>query len=562
MLNALWNVANADYDWRDDGGDAEFSSPNSPSTTLTRLAGATTLSVVASDGRHSETGRVSVTVSGLSAPEDGRADATLGWMTGTNAFGSVMAPDSLRPFWAAVVANGDSGVRIRRDWTVTVPEGRTVFAGVFAASSEYPEWTSRGSQYNDGLHWSVRAEGSRRLEGLRRVNDLGASFGASLTNAIQGASPAVLVDGGFYSAPSNAAARISVTLAAWNVGDGRRPSGIAVGLFPIAVNQLNHPCTMGEYETTDTGNGGTNAVIRSEGVAYITGEPAAPELYARVNGLPTWLATTWSGRLTSERTDYRPNDIDTRMVTNTVTCGIHPLDIAAALTNEVIGGRFALTAQVGGYAPTTVPFAIRAKNPSDAVVSNYIDSVVDPEFRSFAWMIAKHESKTWSPNGQRVYNQFNPRQGLKERPFKGNDLDGRPNYGWGICQIDQGTNLVTRAVYDWKYNVELMNTKLRSAQADYQRILGYFRSQSGSLSNWVEPDNVTTNISGREVALKEWAVLTFYNGTGGCPQRMLGGQLYRVPFEFNSNTSTWILHNNVNRYPIVINADRMLGECE
>ena len=71
--------------------------------------------------------------------------------------------------------------------------------------------------------------------------------------------------------------------------------------------------------------------------------------------------------------------------------GSGSFDIKAALTNEIIGGRLDLRMQVSNTVEKVVPFFIRGKNPLDEIARAYIDANVDEEFRSYAWMIAKHE---------------------------------------------------------------------------------------------------------------------------------------------------------------------------
>ena len=209
-----------------------------------------------------------------------------------------------------------------------------------------------------------------------------------------------------------------------------------------------------------------------------------------------------------ERGGYRPNDIDTRTLVTNVVRGANGYDITAAFTNEVIGGRVSLQAQVSNTVVKTIPFFIRGKNPTDNVASNYISTAVDPAFRDFAWMIAKHESRTWSANGQRVYNQFNPRGSIQEHPMKGEneikDSTVITNWGWGICQIDHGTNFtlaVTAEVYDWHHNVEKMNLILREKDALYDSLIRMYRNtyQSQPGVSWSEPSVLTTNVSGRVV---------------------------------------------------------------
>ena len=257
-----------------------------------------------------------------------------------------------------------------------------------------------------------------------------------------------------------------------------------------------------------------------------------------------------------ERGGYRPNDIDTRTLVTNVVRGANGYDITAAFTNEVIGGRVSLQAQVSNTVVKTIPFFIRGKNPTDNVASNYISTAVDPAFRDFAWMIAKHESRTWSANGQRVYNQFNPRGSIQEHPMKGEneikDSTVVTNWGWGICQIDRGpTGTVSRIVYDWRHNVDEMNSVLREKRAIYRTLVGYYRQtyQNDSSVYWVEPDALVTNVNGIAVSAEKWAVMTLYNGSKGLPAPEIGAfGVQKTPLVFDPETSTWRFHTNSKNY--------------
>ena len=543
QLRAAWNVPGASYAWRDQSDTAVFSSPNSNETSVASLDAATTLSVVATDGTHSATGTVAVTATGAVLPERAREPAALGWTTGTNAFGSAIAPDTLRPVWMSVVGDGAAGVAKRNDWTMTVPRGRAVYVAVYGASTEHPDWTRQGSQYNDVLIWNIHADGNRSVSGLERVNSLSESFAASGQNALNGVSPVAFLGGGFYVAPTNDDLTVSVSLVARNIGDGQRESGVAAVFYPLVINQLNHPRAMGvEGTTDDTALPRTNALVQVGGTAYITGGAAAPELFARLNGLPSWLLTRWTGTIVSERPDYRPNGIDTRSLATNDVSGALAFDITAAFTNEVIGGRLDLTARVSNTVERTLPVFIRGKNPKDEVAKAYIDANVDADFRDFAWMIAKHESK----QGSRAYNQFNPAGPKIELP---NKTSGDARWGWGMCQIDRGrTGVVARTVYNWQDNVSQMNATLSEKLRTYNRFIGYYRSAYRLSPNWSEPDSVSTNIHGVSVSAKDWALLTLYNGSSGVVERVVSGRNFRSPVHFNESNGSWTFVTNVNDY--------------
>ena len=81
-------------------------------------------------------------------------------------------------------------------------------------------------------------------------------------------------------------------------------------------------------------------------------------------------------------------------------------------------------------------------------------------------------------------------------------------------------------------------------------------------TQWFEPDTVTTNISGVAVSAQMWSVLTFYNGTGGCPWLMLAGRRRQVPLEFNPATTNWILHVNSQNYVNKVVSRRNAQETE
>ena len=307
---------------------------------------------------------------------------------------------------------------------------------------------------------------------------------ASGQNALNGVSPVAFLGGGFYVAPTNDDLTVSVSLVARNIGDGQRESGVAAVFYPLVINQLNHPRAMGVEGTTD----------------------------------------------------------DTRSLATNDVSGALAFDITAAFTNEVIGGRLDLTARVSNTVERTLPVFIRGKNPKDEVAKAYIDANVDADFRDFAWMIAKHESK----QGSRAYNQFNPAGPKIELP---NKTSGDARWGWGMCQIDRGrTGVVARTVYNWQDNVSQMNATLSEKLRTYNRFIGYYRSAYRLSPNWSEPDSVSTNIHGVSVSAKDWALLTLYNGSSGVVERVVSGRNFRSPVHFNESNGSWTFVTNVNDY--------------
>ncbi len=317
------------------------------------------------------------------------------------------------------------------------------------------------------------------------------------------------------------------------------------------------PQGCGVANTTDSGTSYVRTFISTNGVAYITGQPAPPQLTAQFKGLPEWMRVNWSMTLVSERPER--GNLDNRTIQPVELRGSVAYHITMELFNEIVGGRCNLNIQVANGPTVLYPFFIRGKNPLDATARAYITAHVDPEFQSYAWMIAKHESL--APGG-RVYNQFNPSNPLIERP---NKTAGQGRWGWGIAQIDKDEyGDSTAEVYDWHENVASMNVKLRDALATHNRFVGYFRDLyiNDPTTQWIEPNNILTNVNGYVVSAEMWSVLTFYNGAGGCPELTLAGKLRSVPIEFVPTTTNWIFHVNSENYVYKTIFDRNLQETE
>lgn len=322
-----------------------------------------------------------------------------------------------------------------------------------------------------------------------------------------------------------------------NVSDGLLPTTVFVGVFPLKVVQANMPTATGVANTTDAATSYVRTPIPTNGVAYITAEPAAPQLTAQFKDLPQWIDVTWSMTLTTERGDKRFDGIDNRTLPQVTLAGSEAYDITSGLQNEIIGGACAINIRICDAAAITYPFSIRGKNPADATARAYITANVDAEFQSFAWMIAKHESKE---GAVRVYNQFN----ASENQYKELPCWGTP-HGWGISQVDRGRNGDTTAeVYDWHANIMAMNTVLRSKRSDALRFLGYYSSAYSNQPNWSEPPS--TNINGQVVSAEMWSTITLYNGAEGIPEQRTPthNRTFLSPLQFDPQTGRWIFHQN------------------
>lgn len=465
------------------------------------------------------------------------------------------ADDSVGYQSAFVIGNADENVPVTFSQTFSVPAGTVSLVGVWATSREYPRYTSDASEYNDVLDWTVKTNGTDAMTGRTNVNALHASFVAAddagdVVPELTG--PAVSLGMFFVEAPTNSAISVTAEFKVTNISDGALPSSLMAALYPLRVVQDNWP----ESRTsTDFGNRHSKRILR-DGIAYVTGEPAAPQLKASFVGLPEFVDVGWQFNLTSERIERGTLDNRTVPVSGwTDVAGDDEWDIAAAL-NEIVGGRAVVSAQIDGNKTCSTAFFIRGKNPSDAAAREYINANVDAEFQAYAWMIAKHESKF----GPWVYNQFNAHGSKKELPNY-----GAPS-GWGIAQIDKGQNGDSTAeVYDWHENVASMNATLISKRRRYNEIIGWYRAayQDDASTHWTEPDNVSTNVNGTVILGRQWAIMTLYNGARGThPLPFAGHTDEKTPIHFDPVTTNWVLYTNSNNYVPVVFGDANTSEVE
>lgn len=461
--------------------------------------------------------------------------------------------DAVPVQWVAVDGDLGEGVPKSESATFSIPAGRTALVCVFVASEEYPSWTGQDSEFNDVLYWNIHADGNETLSNTVRVNNEDGAWNDA-EDFLQGAYgyyPVVLKDLAFYTAGATALS-VSVTIRAMNISDDRLPSSVIVGMFPLNVVQANTPTATGAAETTDAESSYVRSCIPTNGIAYITGQPAAPQLTAQIKGLPDWIDVAWSMTLTSERSNRRFDGIDDRILQPVDRWGDAVYDIASELHNEIVGGSCLLNIRVNDNVTMIYPFAIRGKNPLDATARAYVTDNVDADFSSYAWKIVKHETL----DGHRVYNQFNASQNqYKELPNWGTP------HGWGIAQVDKGRNGDTTAeVYNWHTNIAAMNVILREKRADAIRFLGYYSSAYSNLPNWSDPPS--TNINGQIITAEMWSTITLYNGAQGIPgQKTPTHQRdFSSPLQFDPQTGRWIFHQNT-RNPNYVR-DVMNGSTE
>jgi hypothetical protein len=340
-------------------------------------------------------------------------------------------------------------------------------------------------------------------------------------------------------------------------------------LCPLELRQTNMPNIGVPENSTDLNGARGERMIGVGGIAYVTGEPAVPQLRAKFRDMPESVSVEWRLEVRSERTERGTLDDRDFPALNqsgqpqwVTLAGDAEWDITAAMASEFVGGNCTLHYRVDGANDGSVTFRLRGKNPLDAAASAHIDASVGASFTAYAYGMPRHESRF----GPRAYNQFNA------RITNGTPFWGGPD-GWGMCQIDRRSNreipghpdtfyppdhpgltpnqyTTTVEVWNWHTNVVSMNAKLIEKQAVYNRFIGYFRDSYGTNTNWSEPP--TTHTEGSTTLPAEaWGVMVLYNGISGVPASTTPthqSPAFNSPWTFNPTTGAWAFHDNFQNY--------------
>lgn len=485
--------------------------------------------------------------------------------------------------WVSVTGDTPCGQNHTVNSSVTIPAHTKCLVAVYVGTDEVQDYMYYGNGDSffgdDYLEWNVWAAGARSvnnptLSGSMNINENFTEFIAAEGNHVRGVTSGacILKDAAVFEA-KEAPVTLSIHAAAGNRDVSGSCSRVDIAVCYIRVAQRNYPNTKGSRNgTTDMGGAGKLVYISDSnqdwpeelgdfpcGIAYITGDPAAPDLRAYVMGLTRWNQVEWWAELESERSERGTVDNRNMDGRHVVLDGETPFNITQHLLDgEIVGGNVYVHAKIDNRYNLYYTFKIRGKNPKDADVESYINSTVDDEFRSYARLIAKHESH--DARSTYLYCQFNAEYvsyyGL---PCK----TAGKYYGWGIAQIDRGSdpnNCSTAEVYDWHQNIRSMNAKLVESRNTYLRFLRYFRTEYGNSPNWTEPDSTFEYVYGIPVSIRQWAIMIFYNGTRGAQEMQLAGAVRTTPFSFDGNR--WKAHKNDKDYVRKVYEDRNMQATE
>lgn len=274
----------------------------------------------------------------------------------------------------------------------------------------------------------------------------------------------------------------------------------------MELKQENMPNAGVAENSTDMGSH-SSATINSGGVAYITGEPAMPQLKAEIKGAPATLSIDWKLEIKSERTERGTKDDKNYPASGYKTLpGNQAWDIGAEFGQDFNGGKCKLFYKINGNSEQIVEFSIRGKNPMDDDAKTYIQGVQGSHW--YAWAIAEHESRQTKVATDRVFNQFNTDGGSKEKPNF-----GAPD-GWGMFQRDPshgGVQPTTKEVYSWHENTTAVLAEFEKKRQEAQR---YFDAVKRTFpTKWEEPPaSYTETGTTTATTAMEAAIITMYNG--------------------------------------------------
>jgi chitodextrinase len=333
----------------------------------------------------------------------------------------------------------------------------------------------------------------------------------------------------------------------------------------LELKQLNYPTSTG---TTDLGQRQEKRIGRG-GIAYITGEPAMPQLEARISNAPSGVTEIeWKMSVASEHPKRGERDNLSVPQSGVVTVPVAQAWKTYESAPGFFGGNCVITFRLKGpsgyFGPAeTFSFKIRGKNPKDADAKAYIQQNQGSAYR-FLWAIAQHDSRLVS----RVYNQFNTSGDNVEQPNW-----GFPD-GWGIGQIDKSaeeSSATTSQVYDWHANIAEAKIVLQ-AKASAQQV--FFDAVARTYPNDAEaqsaPASFTPPQTSTTLSALEAGMITLYNGAGGCPQSTLIGPsgtniTYRNPWRFlpsNPSGQKWQFSPNTNNYLFKVIHDEVEAQAQ
>ncbi len=296
-------------------------------------------------------------------------------------------------------------------------------------------------------------------------------------------------------------------------------------------------------------------VLPEDTIVYIWPEPKMPELKARVKASDItddmqtlyWHLMITYNRLDREDTNYYP---PTPFISSNPRS---EWDISPFFSTDIRGGQGILSCRRDTFytCSTLFYFCIRAKNPDQETVENYIQNL--PTSMWYTKYVAKHESGY--QNG-RYYLQFNEEGNLgcsdDDYMYAPNRNPNPADPGWGLFMLTWFDSPARRAnaqeLWSWQ-----QNAISGSGWLDYHQVRSntYMEGERGQALLWFGvnhpedfqvPDETTGNVTfseGTDRIIEHAVALKRYNAIGGSGNRQY--------CEFNDGDHEWSF-NRLNDY--------------
>ena len=268
-------------------------------------------------------------------------------------------------------------------------------------------------------------------------------------------------------------------------------------------------------------------VVPEDSIVYIWPEPKMPELTARVaEPNTTWGTLQWNLMITYNRLDRE----DTSNYRFTASEPTDEWYINPKFGTDIVGGKGILSCRLDTVydCSTMFYFCIRAENPDEAIIENYIQNLSTSMW--YTKYVAKHESGY--QNG-RYYLQFNEEGNLgcsdDDYQYAPNRNPNPADPGWGLFMLtwfDWPTARYANAQELWSWKENAISG---SGWLDYHQVRSntYMADERGQAllyfgvnhpEQFQVPDETTGNVTfseGTDRIIEHAVALKRYNGASG-----------------------------------------------
>jgi len=176
--------------------------------------------------------------------------------------------------WLRLTGDLDEGVKKTKERTLELLPGKAYLVLLVISSAEYPDWTGKGSEFNDLLEWEITSPAGETISGSLDVNsrhsqwqdpgDYAHDFG-------------LIEEVGIFHNEDTSVVEIKLCAKVTNIGDGILPSKVDIGLLPVEIekvwsDQFPNRENVNFFTKTATSTGERPYILmgeRADGTAYV-----------------------------------------------------------------------------------------------------------------------------------------------------------------------------------------------------------------------------------------------------------------------------------------------------